>query len=279
MKSLHWPVSLLLACRLAAQDIGTSLIDPAPARSQPAAVELTTQETEAEGIEASPFDPASPANEVKVSPFWDNEGRRMTIGPFSTVTSPPSTAPDTPPGPPVPVMAHTVVFRTEDTSVVLDAVEGGRAAEATLFDRLLAMEQEGTASIAMEHQSLTVGGRAPTTSIIRSAIYPTEFEPDVDPLRLFSTAFETRLLGDSASITPRFQRNGIHTQAQAASVRWSRPTRWPVFDPAMSPGPERTIFLLQPQILVDECATTALAQPGETRLLGITREARQAQTS
>jgi len=42
-------------------------------------------------------------------------------------------------------MAHTVVFRTEDTSVVLDAVEGGRAAEATLFDRLLAMEQEGTA--------------------------------------------------------------------------------------------------------------------------------------
>jgi len=275
MKSIVWLGPLLLAFGLGAQDIGTSLIDPAPARSLPAATELTTQENEAQGIEASSVDPASPANEVNVSPFWE-DAESLKLDPFSTVARQPQRDLKAPPGPPVPVMAHTVVFRTEDTSLVLDAAAGGRAAEAALFNRLLSMEQEGTATIVLEHQSVNVGGRAASTSIVRSGMYPTEWHPDVDPLRLFPAAYETRPLGDSASITPRFLRNGIHAQAQAASVRWGRPTRWPVFDPARPPGPERTIFNLQPQILVDECTTTALAQPGEPRLLGIAREARSA---
>jgi hypothetical protein len=275
MKSLVWLGPLLLAFGLGAQDIGTSLINPAPARSLPAATEPTTQETEAEGIEASPVDPASSASEANVSPFWE-DAESLRLDPFSTVARQRPSDLKAPPGPPVPVLAHTVVFRTEDTSVVLDAAAGGRTAEAALFNRVLSMEQEGTATIVLEHQSLNVGGRAASTSIVRSAVYPTEWHPDVDPLRLFPAAYETRQLGDSASITPRFLRNGIHAQSQAASVRWGRPTRWPVFDPAMPPGPERTIFNLQPQILVDECTTTALAQPGETRLLGIAQEARPA---
>lgn len=246
MKSLVWLGPLLLAFGLAAQELETAFVET-----------------------------LTPVGDTRPSPFWE-DAESQKLDPFSTVARQPQRDLKAPPGPPVPVMAHTVIFRTEDTSVVLEAVGGGRAAEAALFNRLLAMEQEGLATIVLEHQSVTVGGRAASTSIVRSAVYPTELEPLADPLRLFPTAFETRQLGDSASITPRFLRNGIHAQSQAASVRWGRPTRWPVLDPARLPGPERTIFNLQPQILVDECTTTALAQPGEPRLLGIAREARQA---
>ena len=70
MKPTFWLAPLLLASGLAAQEIGTSLIDPMPAPTRPAAVELPAQ-----AIGTSLNDPFSPTEEVKASPFWDNEER------------------------------------------------------------------------------------------------------------------------------------------------------------------------------------------------------------
>lgn len=236
------------------------------------ALRLAAQETET----AAPDDPP-PTEESQVSPFWEVAESDTHFEPSSTVTPPAKIDPNDPPGPTLPVMGHVVVFRTEDRSVVLEAVAGGREAESALFARLHTMEQEGAASVAMEHQIMTLGGRRASTSAIRTAVYPTDLNTITNPLRYYATgAFEARHLGDSVSITPRFRNNGLHVLAQAAAVRWGTLSRWPLIDPDVPPGPDRVIFCLQPQILVDECITTAIAQPGQVRLLGIAREARQA---
>jgi hypothetical protein len=247
MKTIVWAIPLLIAGGLAAQEVAT--------------------------VDAE--EPA-PIEEAKVSPFWENEEKAPPVDPWSTVTPPPKPSVNDPPGPPIPLMVQMMVFRTEDPSVGLDAMAGGREAEPALFARLLAMEEEGTASMVMEHQIMTVGGRAASTSLIRTAGYGTEFEPLTNPMRLYPTAFEHRSVGDSSSVTPRFRKNDMHLLAQVAAVRWARPTRLPVLDLSQPRGPDRTMFCLQPHILVDECRTTAVVKPHETRWLGMTTEARPA---